>query len=156
LPLRTCRRQLFVSGKVSGMPQSVPFTVDDVLGFYFKPESGAFLLSAMEVEEHEAVQDPQPDLAGVEPLIARALHRVPAFAPTGIVRSWAGLRTLTPDESAILDVAPSPAGLYLAVGLGGQGITQAAGVGKWVAELVAADGRRLPELEPFRLARFAM
>ena len=69
-----------------------------------------------------------------------------------IARGWAGLRTLTPDGSAILGVAPGVPGLLLAVGLSGHGITHGPAVGLALAELIVHGESRLP-LDAFRADR---
>ena len=107
----------------------------------------------MEVEETTTLAT---SLArSILPVLAeRAAHRVPAFAEARIQGGWCGLRTLTPDDRAILGPVPDVPGLVLACGLGGHGITHGPAVGLAVAEgIVFGEVRNLPSA-PYLLDRF--
>ena len=153
LPLRACRRQIFQTAPLPGLDPDVPLTIDHDADFYFRPESGGAILSAMEVEETTTL-DTSLDRAILPALAERAAHRVPMLADAGIQSGWCGLRTLTPDDRAILGPVRGVAGLMLACGLGGHGITQGPAAGLTVAEwIVHGEVRTLP-CEPYRLDRF--
>ncbi len=152
LPLRTCRRQIFATHPCD-VPGDLPLVIDLDHPFYFRPEVGGVILSAAEVEETRNY-DLEVDETGLPELVERAVHRCPALAEARIARGWAGLRTLTPDGSAILGDAPDVPGLLLALGMSGHGITHAPAVGLALAErIVHGESRTLP-LHPFRADRF--
>jgi sarcosine oxidase subunit beta len=153
LPLRPCKRQIF-STRPFPLPPDLPLVLDLDRHFYFRPESGGAILSAAEVED---VSDLEPvlDWSGVPDLVERAVHRCPDLAEASIARGWAGLRTLTPDDSAILGEAPGRPGFILAAGLGGHGITQGPAVGLAVAELIVRGESTTIPLAPFRVGRFS-
>lgn len=153
LPLTPCRRQIFVTRPLD-IRADLPLVIDMDHPFYFRPEGGGVLLSAAEVEETRSF-DRTLDDSGLASLVERAIGRCPRLGDAEIARGWAGIRTLTPDGSAILGPAPGVPGLVLAVGMSGHGITHAPAVGKVIAELIL-DGKAtsLP-LEPFRADRFA-
>jgi sarcosine oxidase subunit beta len=153
LPLRPCKRQIFSTRPVP-LPSDLPLVLDLDRRFYFRPESGGAILSAAEVEE-VADLEPVLDWSGVPDLVERAVHRCPALAEASIARGWAGLRTLTPDDSAILGEVPGRPGLVLAVGLGGHGITQGPAVGLAVAELIIRGKSSSLPLAPFHVGRFS-
>ena len=79
---------------------------------------------------------------------------VPALAETRIIRSWAGLRPMTPDSLPIIDTVPGIDGLLLATGHSRTGLTYAA-VSAWLLAQLITDGRTDLPLGPFRLDRFA-
>jgi D-amino-acid dehydrogenase len=67
---------------------------------------------------------------------------------------WAGMRPTTPDDLPLIGAVPSFEHLYVATGHGMLGVTLAPATGAALAPLVLED-RAVPELEPFRLDRFA-
>ncbi len=79
---------------------------------------------------------------------------VPALRDAPVIRTWAGLRPMTPDSLPIIDRAPDVSGLILATGHSRTGVTYAPVTGWLVAQLAARGTTELP-LDPFRLARFA-
>ena len=52
------------------------------------------------------------------------------------MRGWAGLRSMTPDHTAILGPVPDPSGFYLAVGFSGHGVMHAPMTGKILAAMI--------------------
>ncbi len=79
--------------------------------------------------------------------------RFPGVRGLNVIRSWAGLRPMTPDHNPIIQVVDEPRGFCLATGHSHRGICWGAGTGQAVDDLVAGRAPRLP-LEAFRLERF--
>jgi len=78
---------------------------------------------------------------------------MPALRDVRIIRTWSGLRPMTPDSLAIIDAVPGIDGLFLSAGHSRTGVTYAA-VSAWLlAHLVSGERPDLP-LDPFRLERF--
>jgi D-amino-acid dehydrogenase len=67
---------------------------------------------------------------------------------------WAGMRPTTPDDLPLISAVPGFGHLYVATGHGMLGVTLAPATAVALAPLVL-EGRMVPELEPFRLDRFA-
>ncbi|MTW15299.1 FAD-dependent oxidoreductase [Rhodoplanes serenus] len=84
--------------------------------------------------------DVRPD--GIEAVRRTVRALFPGAAVDGDVAPWAGLRPMTPDGPPYLG-ATRIAGLYLNVGHGSNGWTQACGCGRIVADVVAG---RTPEI----------
>ena len=82
-----------------------------------------------------------------------AIAVLPVLRDARIIRTWAGLRPMTPDGLAIIDAAPGVEGLYLATGHSRTGVTYGPVTAWLLAQLVAGGGTELP-LTPFRLGRF--
>ncbi len=80
---------------------------------------------------------------------------VPALRQAPVIRTWAGLRPMTPDGLPIIDRAPGISGLLLAVGHGRAGVTYAPVTGWLLAQLVTQGTTDLP-LDPFRFDRFVV
>jgi sarcosine oxidase subunit beta len=152
LPLTPCRRQIFSTRPID-VPKDLPLVLDLDDPFYFRPEAGGVILSAAEVEETRSF-DLSVNETGLEALVERAIHRCPMLADATIARGWAGLRTLTPDGSAILGDAPGVPGLLLAVGMSGHGITHGPAVGLALAERIVLGAPSSLPLAPFAADRF--
>ena len=84
----------------------------------------------------------------------RMVELMPALRPVAVERAWSGIIAMTPDLMPIIDALPSPRGLVLATGFGGNGFGTSPAFGEAVAQLVA-DGRSELDTSAFALARFA-
>jgi D-arginine dehydrogenase len=105
---------------------------------YFRPEPPGLLLSAC--DETEQAPGPAATDAAVSEALANKLERyVPRLADLSIARSWAGLRTLSPDGGFVVGRDPILPGFVWCAGLGGHGVTVGPAVGRLAAE--AALGR---------------
>ncbi len=80
---------------------------------------------------------------------------VPALRQAPVIRTWAGLRPMTPDGLPIVDRASGISGLFLAVGHSRAGVTYAPVTGWLLAQLVLRGTTELP-LDPFRFDRFVV
>ncbi|HDS30632.1 MAG TPA: FAD-binding oxidoreductase [Firmicutes bacterium] len=88
------------------------------------------------------------------PIIARRLvELVPRFKNLLVRRTWRGLYPMTPDGVAIVDKVESQPGMYLAVGMCGQGFMMGPGVATNIAKLIVHGESELPK-EAFYTLRF--
>jgi sarcosine oxidase subunit beta len=79
------------------------------------------------------------------PIMARRLvNLIPRFKNLTIRRIWRGLYPMTPDGIAVVGKPSGYEGLYLAIGMCGQGFMMGPGVGKNMASLII-DGK--PEMK---------
>jgi sarcosine oxidase subunit beta len=81
------------------------------------------------------------------------VDRYPGVRGLQVIRSWAGLRPMTPDHRPIIEMMDEPRGFCLATGHSHRGICWGAGTAQAVADLVTGRLPRSP-LEAFRLNRF--
>lgn len=97
---------------------------------------------------------PKPAIVGEDrtstyefmPIIAaRLVDVLPRLKNLTIRRVWRGLYPMTPDGFPIVGKAPNVDGLYLGIGMCGQGFMLGPGVGKNLASLVA---RGKPRMDP--------
>jgi sarcosine oxidase subunit beta len=152
IPAYPHRRYVFVTGPFPKIAAMAPLVINEDDKFYYKPESGVVIMSGMEEEESE------PDDTAVrwersEAVAERALKCSPVFAEAGFARSWAGLRTLTPDRRAILGETRI-GGFYLACGFSGHGICHCLPAGRVLAEYITTGRATDLSLEPYFLHRF--
>jgi D-arginine dehydrogenase len=150
LPLRPCRRHLFVSGPLSWVDKDWPFVWDVTHDIYFRPEGEGLLLCACDQEELPP-GDP-PVNGNVQELLAEKIHNyIPALADVSISRGWAGFRTLTPDGRFVIGWDTELDGFFWVAGLGGHGMTTSAAVGRLAADLLlAGPGNKAEAFAPER------
>jgi D-arginine dehydrogenase len=113
-----------------------PATADVGETFYFKPSSGVLMVSpadATPVDPHDAFADDMAVAVGIERLQACTTIEV-----NQIRRTWAGLRTFSPDGSPVVGYDPGSSGFFWLVGQGGYGIQTAPALSLVAASLIVA------------------
>jgi sarcosine oxidase subunit beta len=156
LPVKPFKRQIFITAPTDVIAPDAPFYFDKTPSFYFRPESGGVLMSVADLEEAPS-RDPKLDWSSAPTLAERAMRRYPAFDSIEIMRGWAGLRSMTPDNTAILGPMPGPEGFYCAVGFSGHGVMHAPMTGKILASMIVDNNCETFEgidLAPLRFDRF--
>ena len=88
-------------------------------------------------------------------MVERAIHRAPALADAKLMRGWAGLYEMTPDQTGIASGVPGVAGLYVIAGFSGHGFMHGPIAGRLMAEIVAHSRAVTMDASPLDLARFA-
>ena len=91
----------------------------------------------------------------MEKVAEAAVHRVPALETARILRGWAGLYEVTPDDNPIIGEVPSLPGFFCACGFSGHGFQQGPAVGRIMSELIL-DGSADFDLTPFACDRFGV
>lgn len=121
---------------------------------YYRPESGGVLASPCD-------QTPWPaEVAPADPgallSLAQKLGRLaPPLASSAVQRSWACLRTFTPDRELLAGADPDVAGLHWLAGLGGRGMSVAVATAELVAAGILAQEPH-PLLSALSPARFSI
>ena len=138
LGLRPLRRSVFVFPPPAGIDTAGwPMVWDVGDRFYFEPE-GPLLLASPADEIPSEPCDARPrtiDIArGVEELEAATSLRV-----RGVRRTWAGLRTFSPDDVPACGFDPDRPGFFWLAGQGGFGIKTAPALGRLAASLIVGD-----------------
>ena len=154
VPLRPTVRRLWFTHPLPALPRDLPLVLDLDHPFYFRPESGGALLSLAEVEEGGRAEKAAPaDGSLPDRLAERAMNRCPLLGEARLLRGWSGHRTLTPDDRPVLGETAEAAGLWLAVGFGGHGITHGPSLCLALAEEMVLGAPRLLPLDPYRPGR---
>ncbi len=117
---------------------------------YYKEDAGKLLIGFFErdakpwgmqgIPENFAFEQLPVDWDHLEPLMERAVARVPALATTGIQLFFNGPESFTPDDRYILGESPELENFYVAAGFNSVGIQSAGGAGKVLAEWIV-NGR---------------
>ena len=152
LPLRPCRRHLFVSPPLDWVDRNWPFVWDVTHDIYFRPEGEGLLLCACDQTEL-APGDPPVDEMVKELLAEKIAQHMPALSRVSISRGWAGLRTLSSDGRFVIGWDGKVKGLFWVAGLGGHGVTTSSAVGALAADLLlAGPGNQSEAFSPERFA----
>lgn len=151
LPLRPCRRHLFVSPPTPWVDPNWPFVWDVTHDIYFRPEGEGLLLCACDQTELAPGDPPVED--SVRELLAEKIERfMPGLSEVSINKSWAGFRTLTPDGRFVIGWDAKVDNFFWVAGLGGHGMTTSSAVGELTADLLLGGPDK--ESGPFSPERF--
>ncbi|GIX48944.1 MAG: FAD-dependent oxidoreductase [Candidatus Tectimicrobiota bacterium] len=153
IPVKPIRRQVFISGPVPGLPDETPQIIDLGAGTTYRREGEGYMLYGP--QDREPSFNTTVDWEATVWACERAAHRLPALAQARIVRGWAGLYEISPDNHAILGPAPGVEGFFLANGFSGHGFMHSPATGQVVAELILYGQARTLDVSPLRLERFA-
>ena len=135
-----------------------PMVQDAAAAWYIRPEARTKLMLSPVDETPMHPHDVQPDELDIAIAIDR-MQQALDIEVRRVERSWAGLRTFTPDGSLAFGWDGQAAGFFWCVGQGGYGIQTSPAAGKLVADLIAgrdpgtAAGAILPSIDPNRFAR---
>lgn len=88
--------------------------------------------------------DPGIDHAMLAAMIRRATEYMPPVAGLRAIRAWTGFRATTPDSLPLIGPCPRTAGVWLATGHEGLGITTSLGTADLLADLMAGRPTAIP------------
>ncbi len=134
-----------------------PLVVDVDEQFYFKPESGRFLVSPAD-ETPSPPCDAQPEEYDLAVLLDR-VRRLTLLQPRRITGRWAGLRTFATDRTPVVGFDARVPGFFWLAGQGGYGIQTAPALAQLAASLLlraplpvrlAEEGVQPAALDPCR------
>ncbi len=151
-PLRRCAA-IYSPIEPAALAVDAPLVVADHRSVYFVPEAGEILMSPM-----DQVEMPPGEPLADDVVIAEGLERLALVAPDlrarRVRRSWAGLRTFSPDLVHVVGEDPARPGFFWLAGQGGYGIETCAAIGALAADLLTSG--RSEVFDPARLspARF--
>ncbi|HHC09365.1 MAG TPA: FAD-binding oxidoreductase [Actinobacteria bacterium] len=141
LGLTPLRRTAFTFGAEGHDLTGWPMVVDADERFYFKPERDQ-LMGSLADETPSEPCDARPE----EIDVALAIERITAvtdFTIRSVRRTWAGLRTFSPDRLPVVGFEPTADGFLWLAGQGGFGIMTAPAMARLAAAIVA--GGPLPD-----------
>ncbi len=150
IPLHAAEHFYVVTEPMAHLPSTLPVLRDPDHCAYYKEDAGKLLVGFFEpsakpwgmqgIPEDFAFEQLPEDWDHLEPLLERALARVPALQTTGIQVFFNGPESFTPDDRYILGEAPELKNFYVAAGFNSVGIQSAGGAGKVLAEWIV-NGR---------------
>lgn len=134
--LTPCRRTAAIIDPAPYDVTAWPLLNDVGHTWYARPEARTRLMVSPADETPMPPHDVQPDELDVAIGIDR-MQQALDIAVQRVERSWAGLRTFTPDRSLAFGWDRDAAGFFWCVGQGGYGIQTSPAAGKLVANLIA-------------------
>ncbi len=157
LGLTPCRRTAAIIDPSPYNAQHWPMINDCAHTWYARPEARTRIMVSPADETPMDPQDIQPDELDVAIGIDR-MQQALDIEVRRVERSWAGLRTFTPDRSMAFGWDATAEGFFWCVGQGGNGIQTSPAAGQLVADLVLGRdpgeaGAILPLIDPKRFAR---
>ncbi|WP_428548992.1 GcvT family protein [Profundibacter sp.] len=163
VPLQACEHFYIVTEPIKGLEQLPVLRVPDECAYY-KEDAGKFLLGAFEPnakpwgmdgipENFEFDQLPE-DFDHFEPILEKAINRMPLLAEAGIHTFFNGPESFTPDDAYHLGLAPELENYWVAAGFNSIGIQSAGGAGMALAQWMQ-DGEKPFDLGDVDISRMA-
>ncbi|MBI2203305.1 MAG: FAD-binding oxidoreductase [Candidatus Rokubacteria bacterium] len=156
IPVVPHRRHKFITAPFpeDRIPAETPFVIDQHQGASLRREGAGLLLGGGRRDEPASFSTDVDRT--IEPrVIERAVHRAPALAEARLMRGWAGLYEMTPDQTGIVSAMPGIAGLYVIAGFSGHGFMHGPIAGQLMAELIVHGRSVTMDAVPLDIARFA-
>jgi 4-methylaminobutanoate oxidase (formaldehyde-forming) len=142
LPLHACEHFYIVTEAIPGLERLPVLRVPDECAYY-KEDAGKILLGAFEpvakpwgmggIREDFCFDQLPEDFDHFEPILEKAVARMPLLARTGIQTFFNGPESFTPDDRYYLGEAPGLAGYWVAAGYNSIGIVSSGGAGMALA-----------------------
>ena len=156
IPVAPRRRSKFITRPFpfERIPEATPFVIDTHQGVSMRREGEGLLLGIGRKDDGPSFGT-EVDWSLTEPLIERIVRRVPVLAEAALMRGWAGLYEMTPDQTGILSAVPDVEGLYVIAGFSGHGFMHGPVAGRLMAELIADGRASTVDIAPLALDRFA-
>lgn len=143
VPLHACEHFYIVTEAIEGLTQLPVLRVPDECAYY-KEDAGKMLLGAFEPDAKPWAMDGIPadfefdqlpeDFDHFEPILERAVKRMPMLAEAGIHTFFNGPESFTPDDAYHLGLAPELDNFWVAAGFNSVGIQSAGGAGMALAQ----------------------
>ena len=142
LPLHACEHFYIVTEAIRGLDQLPVLRVPDEC-VYYKEDAGKILLGAFEpvakpwgmagIPEDFCFDQLPEDFDHFEPILEKAVARMPMLGRVGIHTFFNGPESFTPDDRYYLGEAPELKGYWVAAGYNSVGIASAGGAGMALA-----------------------
>ena len=142
VPLHACEHFYIVTEPIPGLTQMPVLRVPDECAYY-KEDAGKYLLGAFEpnakpwgmngIPEDFCFDQLPEDFDHFEPILERAVHRLPMLAEAGIHTFFNGPESFTPDDAYNLGLSLEVDNFWVAAGFNSIGIQSAGGAGMALA-----------------------
>jgi glycine cleavage system aminomethyltransferase T/glycine/D-amino acid oxidase-like deaminating enzyme len=164
VPLHAAEHFYVVTEPIDGLPRDLPVLRDPDNCLYIKEDAGKLLIGCFEPNAKPWPRDGIPeefcfdqlpeDFEHFQPILDRAVQRLPLLERAGIKLFFNGPESFTPDVRYILGEAPELPGLFVAAGFNSIGIQSAGGAGKVLADWIL-DGHPGMDLADVDIRRFS-
>ncbi|MEM6679833.1 MAG: FAD-dependent oxidoreductase [Pseudomonadota bacterium] len=161
IPLHACEHFYIVSEPIAGLTPMPVLRVPDECAYY-KEDAGKMMLGAFEPKSKPWGMDGIPadfefdqlpeDFDHFEPILEKAVERMPMLAEAGIHTFFNGPESFTPDDAYHLGLVPGLDNFWVAAGFNSIGIQSAGGAG-WALAQWMKDGEKPFDLGDVDIAR---
>ena len=144
VPLHACEHYYALFDSVDGLDPNLPVMRDYDACTYYKYDAGKLMVGAFEptakpwgmggISEDFCFDEIAGDFDHFEPILADAMHRVPALENAGLQKFFCGPESFTPDVRYHIGQAPELDNCYVSAGLNSIGLQSAGGIGKVMSE----------------------
>ena len=144
IPIVPMKHHYVVTGKIKGIPPTMPTVRDPDRLIYFKEDVGGLVMGGYESnpQRWDTVAPVNNfgfsllefDLDHFEPLLKAGIERIPALENVPIKEMICGPESFTPDGNFILGEAPQLKNYFVGTGFNAFGIASAGGAGRALAE----------------------
>ena len=163
LALQAAEHYYIVTEPVPGLARDLPVLRVPDESIYVKEDAGKLLLGAFEkvakpwalggIPKDFCFDELPVDMAHFEPVLEKALERLPVLQRTGIATWFNGPESFTPDDRYLLGETAEWRDLFVACGFNSIGIQSSGGAGKVLAEWIR-DRRSPLDLPGMDVRRF--
>ena len=146
VPLHAAEHFYIVTEPIPDLPRNLPVVREPSVCNYYKEDAGKLLVGAFEpvakpwggdgIPEDFSFDQRPEDFDHFEPMLERAMHRIPLLKTAGIQTFFNGPESFTPDNRYYLGEAPEVQGVFVATGFNSTGIQSSGGAGKVLAEWI--------------------
>jgi sarcosine oxidase subunit beta len=156
IPVFPRRRCKFITAEIGAerIPLETPFIIDHHSGFSVRREGAGIMVGFGRKDESNRSFDTTPDRDLIPGVAEQAVRRLPALEDAPVMRVWAGLYEMTPDQMGILSALPGADGLFVIAGFSGHGFMHGPIAGQLMAELVADGRAHTVDVAPLDIERF--
>ena len=146
IPLHAAEHFYIVTEPIDQLPSELPVLREPSACFYAKEDAGKLLVGAFEpvakpwgsagIPPDFSFDQLPEDFDHFEPMLEKAMHRIPVLKTAGIQTIFNGPESFTPDNRYYLGEAPEVRGVFVATGFNSTGIQSSGGAGKVLAEWI--------------------
>ena len=157
VPVVPLKRHVALSAPTEILPDNMPMTVFVEDGFHLRVRDGRVMIIKPTPVPDGDPFDMTVDDSCIESFRAEAAMRVPRLVGLDIDRAacYAGLYEMSPDNHAILGVAPWCENLFLANGSSGHGVMHSPALGQLLSEIICDGVASSLDVSALRPTRFS-
>lgn len=163
VPLYACEHYALITKAFEGIYPGMPILGDHDSHMYIRDEGGGLMVGCFEprakpIDVSELPQDfsfglLKEDWDQFEPIMAGAIHRIPALETAEARMLLNGPESFTLDNSFLLGEAPELRGFYMGCGMNSVGMASGGGAGRALAEWIV-EGEPTTDLWSVDVRRF--
>ena len=156
IPVRPHRRHKFMTAPfpTDRIPAGTPFVIEPYRHFSLRREGPGLLLGHGRRDKPDGFST-EIDRSLEPRVVERAIHRAPALSEAKLMRAYAGLYEMTPDQTGIVSAVPGVEGLHVIAGFSGHGFMHGPIAGQLMAEMLVHGRAVTMDAAALDLARFA-